>query len=114
MPEDRCQKTEVRYQMPVLFEEEPDGALAYTINHINCLVDGDTVFTRQTHELNTGNIFIDYVTRLFGKADYYYDPENPDNDNIIDADSYRYYYRCGDIHCGTNVQRERPTYKWWE
>ena len=90
-------------------------AVNYTTDHVNCLVDGDTVFTGQTHEEGTGNVIQDYVEALFGKAGYRYKPENPDDDNIIDVDSSCYHKGDGDIHCGTNARRVIPdSYKWWD
>lgn len=82
-------------EMPVLFTDGVD-AYAYIINHVNCLVDGGTVFTGKTHEEYTGNILKTYVTNMFGKAGY---------TTITDADSSYYHGGVGDIHCGTNVRR---------
>jgi hypothetical protein len=96
-------------EMPVLFFElnwgQIIGATAYTINHVNCLVDGQTVFTGQTHEQNTDNVIGDYVSALFQKAGY---------NTIIEADSQNYHRVGGDIHCATNAQRIIPDYNWWE
>jgi hypothetical protein len=93
-------------EMPVLFYDYYGGAAAYTINHVNCLVDGQTVFTGQTHEQNTDYVIRDYVTNMFGKAGF---------SQTIMADSRFYHWWGGDIHCGTNVQRVIPSsYKWWE
>ena len=80
-------------------------AVNYTTDHVNCLVDGDTVFTGQTHEVDTGNVLEDCVQALFQKAGF---------TDVNFSDSSFYHDSSGDIHCGTNVQRERPMYKWWE
>jgi len=78
--------------------------VAYTINHVNCLVDGNTVFTGDPNE-STGT-FINYVEDLFVEAGYTTDVNTPD--------SLRYHKWDGDIHCGTNVIRVIPGDKWWE
>jgi hypothetical protein len=83
-------------EMPVLFSGGAETAYAYTIDHANCLVDGGTVFTGQTHESSTDDVLKDYVTNMFGKAGY---------STITDADSSYYHNGGGDIHCGTNVMR---------
>ena len=84
-------------EMPVLFYERSAGkALARTINHVNCLVDGGTVFTGQTHEQFTNDILKNYVASMFQKAGY---------SIIKEADSTYYHDGGGDIHCGTNVMR---------
>ncbi len=92
--------------MPVLFYDKhsTSKAVAYTIDHVNCLVDANTVFTGDAH-CSEEEIFMGYVKDLFEKAGY---------TDVNDANSLRYHDKGGDIHCGTNVQRTRPTYKWWE
>lgn len=105
-------------EMPVIFHYKPHyfgGAVAYTVDHVNCLVDANTVFFGDSYgpvieDPNTGaeganDILLDYVKNLFEKAGYA---------DVNDADSRYYHHGSGDIHCGTNVQRTRPTYKWWE
>jgi len=98
-------------EMPVLFFKDDNGASAFTINHVNSLVDGGTVFTgdpngpKVLNEPNEPNdILMNYAKRLFIKAGF---------SGVNDADS-RYYHYGGNIHCGTNVQRVIPDYKWWE
>jgi hypothetical protein len=83
-------------KLPVLFTGGTETAYSYMINHVNCLVDGSTVFTGQTHEQYTGNVLKNYVTNMFGKAGYY---------TVTYADSTYYHNGNGDIHCGTNVRR---------
>lgn len=82
--------------MPVLFYAGTGTALTYTINHVNCLVDGGTVFTGQTHELKTNDMLKDYVAAMFQKAGY---------STIKEADSTYYHDDGADIHCGTNAIR---------
>jgi len=88
-------------EMPVLFRQDVRSkqrfAVAYTINHVNCLVDGNTVFTGDPYDDSGTNRFKDYVEDLFNKAGY---------SDIVFADSIHYHNREGDIHCGTNVRRE--------
>ncbi|MCX5636273.1 MAG: protein-arginine deiminase family protein [Planctomycetota bacterium] len=93
--------------MPVLFHQiDPGKAGAYTINHVNCLVDDSRVFTGETHE-STGT-FTTYVRNLFERAGF-------EPSGIIESDSRFYHQGIGDIHCGTNVQRVIPnSYNWWE
>lgn len=78
-------------EMPVIFFNGD----AYSINHVNSLVDGGKVFSGSTHESNTGDVFKNYVEKVFNKAGL----------STIFADSRLYHYLDGDIHCGTNVQR---------
>ena len=82
--------------MPVPFNSGPGTALTYTINHVNCLVNGGTVFAGQTHEYNTNNMLKDYVAAMFQKAGY---------STIEEADSMYYHNKGGDIHCNTNAIR---------
>ena len=77
--------------MPVLFSYGD----AYSINHVNSLVDVGKVFSGSTHESDTGDIFKNYVEKVFNKAGL----------STIFADSLLYHDALGDIHCGTNVQR---------
>ncbi len=101
--------------MPVLFWEEPSSsrALAYTNNHVNCLVDGSTVLTAQSHgpvvqydpPVPASDILGDYVDAMFQKAGY---------QTVTDADELNYHNYAASIHCGTNVQRRIPSYNWWD
>jgi hypothetical protein len=52
------------------------------------------------------DILMDYVENALEKAGYTTDVNTPD--------SRFYHNRQGDIHCGTNVCRVRPEYKWWQ
>jgi len=90
-------------EMPVLFEwhdyyEESGWVVAYTINHVNCLVDGETVFTGDPQEYGT-SVFSTYVEKLFKKAGY---------TNVKMPNSWWYHSNSGNIHCGTNVRRSTP------
>ncbi len=106
-------------EVPVLFFEYDDGtnykASAYTVDHVNCLVNGNTVFTGEPHGPHVLNnqqdsnpaddILRSYVVSLFGNV-Y----------NDVQVVPSRFYHNGqGDIHCGTNVRREIPSsYDWWE
>ena len=52
------------------------------------------------------DILADYVAAAFFRAGYVLPPTT--------ADSRYYHDGCGNIHCGTNVRRTIPSYKWWE
>jgi len=101
-------------EMPVLFTEHRhyDGfALALTINHVNCMVDGTTVFSGDPQE--SGTVMGAYVENLFRKAGYD-DPADSD-DGIFLAISSWYHNSWGNIHCGTNTRRTWPsTFNWWD
>ena len=63
-------------KMPVVFQYVA-GAVAYTTNHVNSLVDGVTVVTGDAYgpEVNyagagSSDILSDYVAAAFGKAGY--------------------------------------------
>ncbi len=95
-------------EIPVLF----NGSSCYTVDHVNCLVGGDTVFTGDSFGpvvdyLDTGatDILEDYLTAIFGKAGI---------SNVVTVDSRIYEENGGSVHCGTNARREIPTYNWWE
>jgi hypothetical protein len=106
-------------EMPVIFKyldmPDPfhDGAIAYTMNHVNSFVDDSgRVVTGRTYGPNVAydggmdkDILGDYVWAAFQKAGF---------TNRNEADSRYYHNRDGDIHCGTNVRREVPAYNWWE
>jgi len=88
------------------------GAVAYTTNHVNSLVDGVTVVTGNAYgpEVNyagagSSDILADYVAAAFARAGY---------TSVIEADSRWYHNSQGNIHCGTNVRRAIPAYLWWE
>lgn len=98
-------------EMPVLFREVSVKALAYTNNHVNSLIDDSSVISAQSFgpSVNyTGsgasNILGDYVESIFSKAVL----------TLTPADDRAYHNNQGSLHCGTNVQRDIPTDKWWE
>lgn len=105
--------------MPVLFTQGYAGATAYTIDHVNCLVDnrpvdayghGPMAFTGHPHEYEGDGktpmtVVKCYVEESFKKAGY---------TNVVFADSVEYNVREGDIHCGTNARRAIRIAKWWE
>lgn len=98
------------------------GALAYTIDHVNSLVDPDIVFTGKAYgppvntpilTANFNDILMSYVGWQFG--DYGLEPPSPSNPSANPhPDSRGYHIGAGGIHCGTNVIREIPTYNWWQ
>ena len=100
-------------EVPVLFQNAGGKALAYTNNHVNCLVDGNFVLTAESHEPvvdynqsgTASDILGDYAQAAFRRAGYA---------SIDEADERWYHNAYGSIHCGTNVQRVVPTHKWWE
>lgn len=104
------------FEMPVLFwVGERGGATAYTIDHVNCLVDRGNeihpsiVFTGDPYDLKGDRtdmtVVEDYVEILFTKAGYA---------EVVFGNSAEYNSGEGDIHCGTNARRVVPSAKWWE
>jgi len=97
-------------EMPVLFHNKTGGgATAYTMDHVNCQVDGATVFTADAEE-TTGE-YMNYVTNLFKRAGY--------SENDIKTPKARFYHQSqGNIYCGTNVRRVIPSgtnwLEWWK
>jgi hypothetical protein len=49
----------------------------------------------------------EYVQEMFRMAGYAKPDQHTTDDRI-------YSNGCGSLHCGTNVQRAIPSYKWWE
>jgi len=115
-------------EMPVLYHTyDTYGFLATTNNVVNCLIDGNTVIIADHHGpegidymggddeveniLNTliegeqGNILRDYTEVMFKKYGF---------EKVIRVDELYYHTRQGSVHCGTNVEREIPSYNWWE
>jgi len=100
-------------EIPVLFSDVgTGGALAYTIDNVNSLVDGNTIITGQSFgpsvdytRTGASDILQDYVVAAFKSAGY---------TSVLTADSRVYHDTQGSIHCGTNVIREVPTYDWWD
>lgn len=102
-------------EIPVLFQDQDPSSLAnayaYSHNFVNCLVDGNTVFTAKSfgpevdYLGNTdSDILGDYVEDMFEKI----------YTNINYADERDYHEAMGSIHCATNAQREIPSYDWWK
>lgn len=87
-------------------------AYAYTTDHINALVDGQTVVTGRAfgpkvdHDQNgtKTDILQDYVKAAFGKV----------YTRVVFADARAYHNGIGSIHCATNVWRDAPSGVWWE
>jgi len=99
-------------EMPVMFDYDGAGALPSSVNHVNSLVDGNTVITGRTYGpsvdylgAGAGDILADYVAAAFQRAGC---------NTVIAVDSTAYHFQGGDIHCGTNVKRVTPSYNWWE
>ncbi|MCP4379472.1 MAG: hypothetical protein GY794_25285, partial [bacterium] len=63
-----------------------------------------TVTITGSGEGGARDILADYVEAAFGRAGY--------NRPLVSADS-RDYHPSGSVHCGTNVIRSIPSYKWW-
>jgi hypothetical protein len=104
-------------EMPVLFWKEniipTYRALNYTNNHVNCIVNGSKVLTAKSFGptvdyLGTkGNILEDYAIKMFQLAGY-------SAAGVLTAKDLWYSNKAGSLHCGTNVEREIPSYNWWE
>lgn len=101
-------------EMPVLFLDldKPNEARAYTVNHVNSVVNTASVITGKAFgpEVDYDGsgikpILDRYVAAMFAKAGY---------SNVVPVDSRYYHANCGDVHCGTNVLRALPTYDWWD
>ena len=97
--------------MPLIFHDD-GGALALSIDHVNSLVDDNTVITGLAHGpvvdyLGSGahDIMEDYMRASFLKGGYA---------SVISAESEAYHDFDGNIHCGTNVRRQGFAYRWWE
>ena len=91
-------------EMPVLFHNLLNkGAIAYTNNVINSLVDGDTLFVANVHGpiVNGTNLFNWYVSEAAKRVGF---------TNVIVCEERAYHNWKGSIHCGTNVLRKMPLY----
>jgi hypothetical protein len=85
---------------------------AFSVNHINSLIDSDTAVTGTTfgpkvnwNGTGASDLFGDYVTDVFHRAGVR---------NVVFADSTVYHNSGGSIHCGTNTIRKIPDAQWWE
>lgn len=106
-------------EMPVLFFEEGGEASAYTTNHVNGVADGRTFITGKAFGPQVDYRGTGQLRDIFD--DYFSHPIDPMGilrlagyDHVIRADARVYHNNCGSIHCGTNVRREIPIFKWWE
>lgn len=91
-------------EMPVLFWDQT-GALAYTNNVVNSLVDGDWLFVAHVHGPTVSqDWFNDYVHAAAGLVGF---------TNVLSCEERTYHNGAGSIHCGTNVLREIPACPWW-
>lgn len=92
-------------EMPVLFWDQT-GALAYTNNVVNSLVDGDWLFVAHVHgPTNGGDWFNMYVAdgaTLVGFT------------QGVACDERVYHNLGGSIHCGTNVLPQIPAERRWD
>ncbi|QOV90295.1 protein-arginine deiminase family protein [Humisphaera borealis] len=91
--------------------EGPPRLGAFTMNHVNSLVDGGTVITGKAQGPKVAwrggtasDILEDYAAAVFRGAGY---------TTVRFADAAIYHNSGGSIHCGTNAIREIPTEKWW-
>jgi hypothetical protein len=113
--------------MPVFFDNvNGGGALAFTNNVTNALVDGNTLFVANIHgpTVSGSNLFNDYVQHVVSKPYLYFDEntgnyilKNGDFTSVFFADERYYHNWEGSIHCGTNVLRKIPQSgsgkEWW-
>ena len=92
---------------------EPGGLTvgAFSVNHINSLIDGDTIVTGKTfgpmvdwNGTGKRDLFGDYVTSVFNRAGIR---------AVEFTDSTPYHNSGGSIHCGTNTIRQIPDADWW-
>ncbi len=104
-------------EVPVLFQAGYDrygqyaGAIAFTSDSVNALVDGNWIFTPETYGpvvnfsgSGASDILHDYVAAAFGLCGYL-------DVNFVDA---RYYHDWeGSVHCGTNAIRAIVG-QWWD
>jgi hypothetical protein len=91
-------------EMPVLFWDQT-GALAYTNNVVNSLVDGDWLFVAHVRGPTVSqDWFNDYVHAAAGLVGF---------TNVLSCEERTYHNGAGSIHCGTNVLREIPACPWW-
>ena len=103
-------------EMPVLFENGGSGAIAFTKNVVNALVDGNTLIVADPfgpvvyfEGQLAGDIFEDYVRRTAEKVGFLPTRVLPTDDSIYAASE-------GSIHCATNVLRViavADSQKWW-
>ncbi len=104
--------------IPVLYRDDGEGeGIALTSNHVNALVDGDTIVTAEAHGPRVDlrllgaqgdgsvDILAYYVARELERAGYR---------QIVFVDDRAYHNESGSVHCATNVLRELPETKWWE
>ncbi|MEA2735848.1 MAG: protein-arginine deiminase, partial [Humisphaera sp.] len=114
-------------KMPVLFATfgllfDPPGSPppvqpwrlgAFTTNHINSIVDGQTVVTGGSYGPRVNfdgsgvkkDLFDAYAIAAFRAAGF---------TKIFFADARLYHDSSGSLHCGTNVIRTMLSAKWWE
>jgi hypothetical protein len=113
-------------KMPVLFATggllfeapgsppiEPWRLGAFSTNHLNSIVDGQTVVTGGSYGPHVNfdgsgvkkDLFDAYATAAFRAAGF---------TKVVFADARQYHDASGSLHCGTNVIRSLPPGKWWE
>jgi hypothetical protein len=96
-------------EMPVLFYDQ-SGAVAYTNNVINSIVDGSTLLVARPHGPEYGSgfkIFDDYVEKAANRVGF---------TTVLFNEERVYHKGIGSIHCGTNVMRLIPDSdndQWW-
>mgnify|MGYP001111090782 FL=1 len=82
------------------------GAVAWTNNVVNSVVDGNTLFVAHVHGPTVSqDWFNDYVQAAAGLVGF---------TNVLSCEERTYHNGAGSIHCGTNVLREIPASPWWE
>ncbi len=92
--------------MPGLFEKMYGASLAYVPGTVNLLhLDGKVVMADPFGpQVNGADLFkadLDKRLTLLGLTTFYAD------------DWYAYHIQAGEVHCGTNVERDMPL-RWWE
>ena len=104
-------------EAPVIFAEvAAGGALAYTSNVVNSLVDGENIVVAATYgpevdldgagPAGPEDILNKYTKSLFERYCGY--------TNVVFSDVRTYHNASGEVHCATNVRRVPPVTHWWE
>jgi hypothetical protein len=100
-------------EMPVIFRDDSGEAINLTNNHVNCVVNANNVLTAQSfgpqidyNGSGIHSILGDYVDAMFRRSGY---------TTVLTADDRSAYSNySGSLHCGSNVERTIPVFKWWE
>lgn len=100
-------------QIPVLYRDYMRGmGVPLTSNHVNALVDGESIITAQAHgpvvDLGSGPVDIlgMYVHAELVRAGY--------REIVWVDERSAYHNHTGSVHCATNIFRQIPDRGWWE